>query len=66
MDIEEVRLTVEQIRKSVADPEGAHSLEDRLMIDFIEYVEMSGSRELEVMAREILKTQDIEFPRWRA
>ena len=72
MDIEEIKGAVSDIAAQAGgsedevDPEAAHFLEDRLMRQFILHVSQSGLGELSEMASEVLKTQDIRFPRWYA
>lgn len=66
MNVEKIREEVQLIRGCASDAERAHELEDALMLTFIKHVEEAGSPELQEMAREILKTEDIEFPRWCA
>jgi hypothetical protein len=48
------------------DDESAHSAEDVLRENFIAYIAENGPAELAEMAREILKTRDIDFARWCA
>jgi hypothetical protein len=66
MDIESIRASVELIRANQLDPEVAHSMEDCLHGAFLDHVAQHGPEELAAMAREILKTTEIEFDRWTA
>jgi hypothetical protein len=78
MTIAEIEDRITEIQKlSDYDPESAHSMEDALMRDFIEYsssarIIMSGRGMLEFlteitrMAKLISSTKEIEFPRWCA
>ena len=72
MDLTEVMTRVTKIEEAAHenDDEGAHEQEDHLHRDFIRYVAERGSQELAedlaVMAREILRTDDIDFMRWYA
>jgi hypothetical protein len=66
MDLEECKSRVANIRKIAGDDEAAHCSEDGLYFDFIKYVAESADEELAAMAKEILKTEDIDFARWYA
>ena len=66
MDIEEIKARVEGIKNIASDYEGAHAVEDQLMYDFIKYVSENGEPLLAEMASEIMKTEQIEFPRYCA
>ena len=66
MDIEEIKRTVSDIEAMAGDPEAAHCLEDSLMQGFIIHVSGLDLGGLSDMASEVLKTRDIDFPRWRA
>jgi hypothetical protein len=48
------------------DDEMAHREEASLREDFIRHVAEAGPPELAEMAREVLKTEEIEFSRWFA
>ena len=66
--IKEVRKTVKAIRKlGKVDPEKAHVMEDELYLSFIRSVAFDGCCDrVNEMAKEVLKADDIEFPRWCA
>ena len=66
MDINEIKQRVQRIEQAKCDYECAHSMEDQLMQDFIKHVAAKGSPKLKEMAREVLKTEDIDFPRYCA
>lgn len=67
MPIDEIRRRVEYIKNMAADPEAAHSAEDRLRADFIEYVRHIGyDPNLADKARLVLSTDQIDFARWCA
>jgi hypothetical protein len=57
---------VRAIRERRRDPEEAHSLEGGLYADFIAFVASGEDGPIREMAQAILKTQEIEFPRWCA
>ena len=61
--IEKVVKDIDDIRD---DPESAHSAEDQLHVDFIEHIAVYGPKSLKKMAKEVLKTKEISFPRWCA
>ena len=60
-----VKQAVANIEAQECD-ESAHMAEDALQREFIEMVAESGSPEIAEMAREVLKTGQIEFGRWYA
>jgi hypothetical protein len=67
LTLENCLKAVEQIKSVAADPEVAHSLEDKLCYEFIAHVaETAATGELQQMAHVILLTQDVDFPRWYA
>jgi len=63
MDIQWIRDAVENIRELVRDNEKAHSLEDDLWEEVLNAIACGASNPQE-LAREALKTQEIEFNRW--
>ncbi len=63
MTLDEVANAVRRIDEIKDDYEAAHAAEDKLRADFIWYVAESCPEEMSNMAREILKTDEIEFPR---
>ena len=66
MTIEDVKRKLKRIEGMAFDPEGAHSYEDDLFVEFIAEVAEHGSGELQEMAHEVLKSTKIKFPRWYA
>ena len=64
-DLDYVKQAVANIEAEECD-ESAHMAEDALQREFIELVAEVGSAELAEMAREVLKTGQIEFGRWYA
>jgi len=66
MDLDHVKARVAEIEAMKGDDEAAHSAEDGLRAEFIALVAEVGSPELAAMAREVLKTDDIDFCRWCA
>jgi len=66
MDINAIKRRVSEIDKAKGDYECAHGMEDQLMQDFIKHVAENAPRGLARMAREVLKTEDIDFPRYCA
>ncbi|PEH04339.1 hypothetical protein CP356_05705 [Lactobacillus sp. UMNPBX5] len=65
MNLKEVKKTVNDIKESVVDFEGAHELEDDLYEAVLKEV-VSGNPESKEMAREALKTKQIDFARYCA
>lgn len=64
-------LTPEKIQEIITriwaeDNEQAHVVEDDLYREFVQYVAETAGGELAEMAKEVLKTRDIEFERWYA
>lgn len=66
MNVEECKKRVDFIREIAWDDESAHGNEDQLHHDFIQHIANSEYGELSEMAKEILKTDDIDFERWCA
>lgn len=65
MNLKEVKKTVNDIKESVVDFEGAHELEDDLYEAVLKEV-VSGNPEACLMAAEALKTKLIDFARYCA
>lgn len=63
MTITDIRTRLSAIELVKGDPETAHSMEDRLMRDFIKQVMESDCLELALLAHEVLKSDDIDFER---
>lgn len=61
----EIKQRVREIEEMASDDEAAHSAEDSLRHDFIVLV-AKGTGNLAEMAKEVLKTSDIDFNRWCA
>ncbi len=66
MTLNEAEESVSKIKRMRADDEAAHSREDALYLAFVEWIAKTGNAEQASVAREILKTQQIEFARWCA
>lgn len=66
MNIETIKETVRKIESIKEDHEAAHGLEDDLYHRFLLHVSMYGNDYLGKMADEILKTKNIDFPRYCA
>jgi hypothetical protein len=66
MKIEDVKKCVAAIEAMKDDDESAHDAEAALYASFIQHVAETAGGELAEMAREVLKTSDIEFARWCA
>lgn len=66
MNIEYIKSCVKNVEKRKNDNEIAHKLEDRLCNEYITYIAESGIEKISEMAKEVLKTKDIDFSRWYA
>ncbi|NQU86725.1 MAG: hypothetical protein HQ541_13285 [Mariniphaga sp.] len=66
MNLKEIKAMVANIDSAKDDDEMAHCAEDDLREDFIKHISKTGTKEQRKMAREILKTNDIDFSRWFA
>jgi hypothetical protein len=68
MDMKQIKDRIDRIKACAGDDESAHSQEDGLMRDFIEFIAISEGCDpgINDMAHEVLKTDDIEFARWCA
>jgi hypothetical protein len=66
MTKEDIEKAVQEIKDTNSDAEVAHSLEDGLRERFIDYVASTAQVELAEMARLVLSTDEIDFPRWCA
>ena len=69
MNIETIKNALYEIKNNQDDDEVQHSLEDKLLWDFVKHINESRDKypaELRLMAAEILKSKDIKFNRWYA
>ena len=66
INIEEIKQSVQDIYEMREDDESAHSMEDSLYQEFINHIVETDNGALGDMAREVLKTREIEFKRWCA
>lgn len=66
MNIDYIKHCVETIKSAQGDCEFAHGMEDELRKQFIQHVADGDFGELSVMAKEVLKTLDLDFPRYCA
>lgn len=66
MTLIEIEDRVETIDRIKGDYEMAHAMEDRLMRDFVEFVAQSGDDHMATLARAVLKTEELDFPRYCA
>ncbi len=60
-----VRQSVGKIRRLKADPESAHSEQDRLYLAVLKTI-AEGVENPAELAREAIKAEKINFPRWMA
>jgi len=67
MTIEDIEVRIKEIRREAHDCESAHSLEDSLRLEFIEYIAtLEGLPSLAAKAKLVASTEGIEFKRWYA
>ena len=66
MDLKHIQKIIKQIKNQAGDDEGAHSLEDDLYHNFIEWLSQTRKDDIGIMAKEIIKTEKIDFARWCA
>lgn len=66
MTLDEIKRRVDEIEASVWDDERAHSLEDRILLDFVQHVAANAPEPIASMASEVLRTTDLDFSRWTA
>jgi hypothetical protein len=65
VDINEIRTRVARIEAIRHDDEVAHSMEDDLYADVLRAI-ANGAENAAELAREALRTGDIDFARWTA
>jgi hypothetical protein len=66
MDLNEVKIRLEKIKKKSHDYEVAHQMEDDLYRNFIQHVGALKIADLSEMAKEVLKSKKIKFSRYTA
>ena len=66
MEMSDISDRIKKIHEERGDPERAHDLEDSLYRDFIQHVAEHGPEDLREKAKAILKTEELDFPRWCA
>lgn len=68
MNLEYIKQSLKDLEKISDDDEMAHSVEDSMYQDFVDFVSKGDfdKSELIKMSKELLKSQDIDFARWCA
>jgi len=68
MELEEIRGRVDKIAKEGdwGNDEGAHAQEDELFYDFVKFIYLSAPEPFASKAREVLRSLDLDFSRWRS
>lgn len=66
MTREEIEARIKEIKNRSHDDEIAHSLEDQLYENFIEWIAESAGNEAGELAELVLTTREISFARWCA
>lgn len=64
--IEKARDAVQAIKAASFDPEAAHSMEDGVRCEFLQYVADAKLGDISEAAKILLETEEIDFPRWSA
>lgn len=64
MDLQSIKNRLDFIRKTAGDDEIPHGAEDQLYADFVKYVADLNIDKLSLLAKEILKSKEIEFNRY--
>lgn len=60
-----VEQMVAEVEKHKDDPEEAHMLEDALYVEVLHAI-ANGAENAAELAREALKAEEVDFPRWYA
>jgi hypothetical protein len=66
MTVEDVRERLERIKQAAGDPEVAHGREDSLREDVLRHIANGWCSDPMALAHEVLKSEEIDFPRWYA
>lgn len=66
MLIHEIQKRVDEIKVSASDDESAHGLQDKLYLDFIEFVAQTADKDLAEKAQLVASVDQIHFSRWYA
>jgi hypothetical protein len=66
MTVDDVKAGVDRVKEASDDPEVAHGREDYLWRTVLQEISKIDKGICGALAYEALKTQDIDFPRWRA
>lgn len=66
MTKKQIREWIKGIKRNANDPEVAHSSEDALYLEFIEYIRDKAPEPFSSKAVEVLKASEIDFSRWYA
>ena len=66
MTIDDINKRLDRIRESVGDPEGAHGMRDKLLIDVLDAIAVEDTDEPALLAEAALMVEDIKFERWMA
>ncbi|QDP58768.1 MAG: hypothetical protein GOVbin1573_55 [Prokaryotic dsDNA virus sp.] len=63
---DDVLARLDEIRRSIGDPEGAHSLEDKLRGDLLRAIATEHCSDPMECARLAMTSDALDFPRWCA
>lgn len=66
MKIEDVKERIKEIKAEIYDPEVAHSKEDKLYFDLLWAIAKGKVENPQELAKEVIKTSRLDFPRWCA
>ena len=64
MTLESIRAALEVIRELASDGGAAQALESALYEDFVEHIANNGREADARLAKEVLRSKNIDFPRW--
>ena len=69
-DIDALYDLIEKVKGAVRDDERAHSIEDKLHVEFLEFIVTYQGQHtfytIQLLAKEILALQELDFARWCA
>ncbi len=66
MDLQEIKQRIDYIQECADDYERQHAYEDELYLDFVKSISLAGLGDWSAKAKEILRTQEMDFERWCA
>ena len=64
MKLQDIKDNLNYLNDIKDDNESAHGFEDSMYVAFVQYIADEYKGELAKMAKELLKSHDIDFARW--